>query len=48
MSSIRVAAAQINPTVGDLAANARAAIRAIEQATVRGVDLVLQCALTIE
>ena len=47
MSSIRVAAAQINPTVGDLAANARAAITAIEEASGRGVDLVLLPELAI-
>lgn len=47
MNSIRVAAAQINPTVGDLEANGTAAIAAIEAATARGADLVLLPELAI-
>lgn len=47
MSSIRVVAAQINPTVGDLEVNASSAITAIEEAAAGGADLVLLPELAI-
>jgi NAD+ synthase (glutamine-hydrolysing) len=40
VSSLRVAAAQINPTVGDLAANSAKILRYMEAAEARGCDLV--------
>ena len=40
MPSLRVAAAQLNPVVGDLDANTDLVIAAIEQATAQGCDLV--------
>ncbi len=40
MASLRVAAAQLNPTVGDLSHNAAKVIAAIDEATARGCDLV--------